>query len=159
MSQSDLRRQAWRSALPKHCRAHKPYRPIHWNRAHKLAAGLPDRAQRAFWALLVRSREVQSGIVYVGNRGLGQRVERCGRTIQRAKPQLRASGLVAIIPGGGKTINEFGQCVEAATGYELADVLFPPEKKSAIAAKVTPAFQPAARARELAARFMPRAGP
>jgi len=129
---SDQRRRAARAALPKKCRPAKPYRAIHWNRAHKLAAGLPDRALRAFFALLIRAREVQSGIVFIGNHGLGARVERCGKTIQRAKPQLRSSGLVHIHVygnrnGGGKMIDQHGRCVEAATGYELADIIFDPK--------------------------------
>ena len=125
---------------------------------------MPDRAQRAFWALLVRSREIQSGIVYLGNVGLGERVDRCGRTIQRAKPQLRASGLVIVHAGGGKMINEHGQVTEAATGYELADVLF--DAKQPVTHPAEPESAPrresskdAQKFRELAARFGSRAGP
>jgi len=139
-SPSDQRRRAARAALPKKSRPAKPYRAIRWNRAHKLAAALPDRAHRAFFALLVRAREVQSGIVFIGNDGLGARVERCGKTIQRAKPQLRSSGLVIVHlygskNGGGKMIDQHGRCVEAATGYELADVIFEPKSPAPEAVK------------------------
>jgi hypothetical protein len=135
-----------------------------------LAARLPDRAHRAFLALLGRAREVQSGIVFIGNDGLGERVERCGKTIQRAKPQLRASGLVIVHlygskNGGGKMLDGHGRCVEAATGYELADVLFDP--KSPAPEPVKPAAEPSSQRVEeqakawqrLAAAHSPRAGP
>jgi len=122
-----------------------------------LAAHLPDRAHRAFLELLGRAREVQSGIVFIGNDGLGARVRRCGKTIQRAKPQLRASGLVIVHlygskNGGGKMIDEYGRCVEAATGYELADILFDPKAPAPEPTKAgtEPSYQ---RLQEQGARF------
>lgn len=101
--------------------------------------------------------------MYVGNQGLGARVDRCGKTIQRAKPQLASSGLVVVhAVAGGKTLNELGQCVEQATGYELADVLFEPKSESRPRTAAKPEKAPPAayeRFRALAAQLGARAGP
>jgi hypothetical protein len=114
------------------------------------------RAFEALAALIYRSPQVQSGVVYIGDCCAGehrsehccmaQLMRRCGRTAHRAKYDLADAGLIklhnagrGLCPcsrcggdqskkAGGSILNAHGQVVGAATGYELDPSLFAPPR-------------------------------
>jgi hypothetical protein len=115
-------------------------------------------------ALIYRWPQVQSGIVYIGDSCtdagrehrsdhccMAQLMKRCGKTAHRAKYDLLRAGLVKLHgagPGeraGGKILNQKGQAVGAATGYQLdpavLDAPRPPSTPKAASGYESPAQQ------------------
>lgn len=151
---SRRRRIAGRQSRPA-----KAYRPFPIRRVliecnRRLAGARGPRAFEAMAALIYRSPQVKSGIVYLGDCCakahtsdrccMAQLMKRCGKTAHRAKYDLADAGLIrlhnagrGLCPcsrcggdqskkAGGSILNAHGQIVSAATGYELDPALFAP---------------------------------
>lgn len=82
--------------------------------------------------------QVQSGVVFKGDLGMAGLMDRCSKTVHRAKYDLLRCGLVRLHcsgpkmcpcsscggqAAGGKILNSRGQSVSAATGYQLEPAL------------------------------------
>jgi hypothetical protein len=124
---------------PRRTRPDRPYRKIPIRRLliecnRRLAGARGPRAFELVAALVERWPQVQSGIVYLGDKRAGAMMQRCGRTAHRAKYDLVAVGLIRLhgagpkccpcakcggASAGGKILNGRGELVSAATGYEL----------------------------------------
>jgi hypothetical protein len=142
-------------SVPRRVRPDRPYRKVPIRRL--LIAcnrrGLRARDFALAAALIERWPQVQSGIVYLGDKRAGELMRRCGRTAHRAKYDLVAAGLIRLHgagPGmcpcsrcnggqrdeskfaGGKILTARGERVSAATGYELdPSLITSPSSKAA----------------------------
>jgi hypothetical protein len=115
---------------------------------------------------------VQSGVLYLGDEAMGKLMKRHEKTAHRAKADLLESGLVRLSccgpRSGGKILNQAGQPVAQATGYELDPSLFPEPRRASAAAPARPLSSPAEarvraagrqRIQEALDRLRSRAGP
>lgn len=168
-----------------------PYRPISprrliqecKRRLYRLGVRGPRGYELA--AVLVElAPKVQSGVIYMGDVRMAERMGRCSKTAHRGKYDLLRAGLVRLsgagpkmcpcakcggTAAGGRILNSHGQPVSAATGYELdPSLLSRPKLGPAPLAKgsnhETPAqrrlrLEQAERLREAGDRLRGRPGP
>lgn len=92
-------------------------------------AALRHNAQTMLMHLASVQRRRRHGRLYIGYPAAGELMHRSRSTAYRSLVALRRIGLIACLPGGGKTHNESGEVVERANGYELhPDLIIPDEK-------------------------------
>jgi hypothetical protein len=115
------------------------------------------RAAAVLQVLLRRQAQVRSGIVYLGYESMGAACHRSRSTAYRAIADLVAAQLLqrtnvnfdpATGFAGGKALDEHGQVVEAANGYQVPALLQAPDvpqDSSPTSAEGTPGQQLAAK--------------